>query len=310
MNRLVYQSLVAGLFGFGVLAAPSVSAAQSAPPQPGETIKAAPATSGSTDIAKGGYVTSTAQPSDEDPKEATTFNIAGGGLFSAGNSKTVAFTSSANFRMRRDEHQLSVAGVANYAKAAKKGEGMETTVENYQGLLRYDYFFNDKVSLFLQSTGRYDRFQGLDLRLNIDPGVAYYFINTKLHRLQGELGYDFQYDIRRNEARVQPLPDDAPAGTPPLPLLDKTQALHNSRLFVGYENSLRKEASIIASGEYLQNFADFDRFRLIFTVGLKSNLSDKLAIATTYTLRYENKPLPTVEKSDQIAAINLVYTFL
>lgn len=310
MNRLVSQSLVAGSVVFGVLAAPSVSAAQSAEPVPAETIKSDPATSGSTDIATGGYVTSTPQPADDDPKDATSFNIAGGGLFSAGNSKTVAFTSSANFRMRRDEHQLSVGGVANYAKAAAKGAGMETTVENYQGLLRYDYFFNDKVSLFLQSTGRYDRFQGLDLRLNIDPGVAYYFINTKLHRLQGELGYDLQHDIRRNEARVQPLPDDAPPGTPPLPLVDKTQTLHNSRLFVGYENSLRKEASVIASGEYLQNFADFDRFRLIFTIGLKSNLSDKLAIATTYTLRYENKPLPNVEKADSIAAINLVYTFL
>lgn len=307
MNRLVCRSLFGSVLGLGVLALPSIAAAQGAT-EPGSTITAAPATSGSTDIAKGGFVSS-ATPADDDPKEATEFNVAAGGLFSSGNSKTIALTGSTKFRMRRDEHQLSIAGVANYAKAAKAGEGMEPTVENFQGLLRYDYFFSDRVSLFLQGTGRHDRFQGLDLRLNIDPGIAYYFINTKTHRLQGELGYDFQHDIRRDEALVQPVPADAPAGTQPV-VLDKTQTLHNSRVFVGYENALRKEASVVASAEYLQNFADFDRFRLIFTIGLKSNLSDKLAIATTYTLRYENKPLPNVEKSDSIAAINLVYTFL
>ena len=28
----------------------------------------------------------------------------------------------------------------------------------------------------------------------------------------------------------------------------------------------------------------------------------------TYTMRYENKPLPTVETTDSIASVNLVYT--
>ena len=85
--------------------------------------------------------------------------------------------------------------------------------------------------------------------------------------------------------------------------------LHNSRLFAGYENKLRKEVSLIMSGEYIQNFSDSEFFRLIGDVGLKSNVADSMALATTYTIRYESRPLPGKEKADSIASVALVYTF-
>ena len=60
--------------------------------------------------------------------------------------------------------------------------------------------------------------------------------------------------------------------------------------------------------EYLQNVSDLGTYRLVFDIGIKSNIADNLAIATTYTMRYENKPLPSVESTDSIASVNLVYT--
>ncbi len=288
--------------------APAGAGAPPATAAPGETVKPQTATTGKTDIAKGGFVTSTELPED-DPKYVNDVSIGLGGLFSAGNARTIAVTTLGRVRLRRDEHQFSAAATANFARAGKRGETVDTTVENYQGLLRYDYFLTNEVSLFFQSTGRRDRFQGLDLRLNVDPGVAYYFINTKTHRLQIEGGYDLQHDIRRNDSRAQPLPEDAPPGTPAPPPLDKTNTLHNARLFLGYENKLRKEVALIASVEYLQNFADFETYRFIADIGLKSNVAERLALATTYTARYENKPLPTVADLDSIASVNLVYSF-
>lgn len=276
---------------------------------PTETLKASTATKGSTDIAKGGFAAG-AMPTDEDPKQATELSIAAGGLFASGNARTIALTTAAKLKLRRDEHQFTSAIAANFARAGKKGEEVETAVENYQGLLRYDYFFTESVAAFLQSSARRDRFQGLDLRLNIDPGLAYYFVNTKKQSLRAEGGYDLQFDVRRDASRVQ-TPEAAAPGAPApaaLPLLDKTQTLHNIRLFTGYENKLYKEVSLITGLEYLQNVSDFGTYRLVFDIGIKSNVSDNLAIATTYTMRYENKPLPTVETTDSIASINLVYT--
>jgi putative salt-induced outer membrane protein len=279
--------------------APAAAAKPPAATDPAETVKANTATKGTTDIAKGGFVTGEVRKED-DPKYINDVSIGLGGLFSAGNARTIAVTSLAKARFRRDEHQLSFGAVANFARAGKKGVPVETTVENFQGLLRYDYYFTNNISAFLQSTARHDRFQGLDLRLNVDPGLAYYFINTKTHRLQVEGGYDLQHDVRRREALVQPAP---------APPLDRTKTLHNARLFLGYENKLRKEVSLLASAEYLQNFADIDTYRFIFDIGLKTTVADNLAFATTYTARYENKPLPNIEDLDSIASINLVYSF-
>jgi putative salt-induced outer membrane protein len=276
------------------------------PTLPAETVKASTATKGNTEIAKGGFVTG-ALPADADAKDATEASIAAGGLFSSGNARTVALTSIGKLRLRRDEHQVTIAATANFARAGKAGEKVETAVENYQGLLRYDYFFTNEVAVFLQSTARRDRFQGLDLRLNVDPGVAYYAINTKKQVLRGELGYDLQHDVRRDADRDLPVPAGAPAGTL-AEVVPKTETLHNARAFVGYENKLYAQVAFVTGLEYLQNFSDFDKYRLVFDVGLKSNISDKLAIATTYTMRYENKPLPKVENADSIASVNLVYT--
>lgn len=306
-------ALSASAFALASLGVTSAAQAQASatpstqgPTIPAETVKASTVTKGSTEIAKGGFVTG-ALPAADDPKDATEASIAAGGLFSSGNARTVALTTIGKLRVRRDEHQITVAATANFARAGKAGEKVDTTVENYQGLLRYDYFFTNEVAVFLQSTARRDRFQGLDLRLNIDPGVAYYVINTKKQVLRGELGYDLQHDVRRAADRNLPVPAGSPPGTAAV-LVPKTETLHNARAFVGYENKLYAQVAFITGLEYLQNFGDTEKYRLIFDVGLKSNISDKLAIATTYTMRYENAPLPNVEKADSIASVNLVYT--
>lgn len=284
----------------GARAQPAGGAGAGAPPatMPTETVKANTATKGTTDIAKGGFGVGSERKED-DPSYVNDVSIGAGGLFSSGNARTIALTSVVRTRFRRDDHQFSGAAAINYGRAGKKGQEIDSTVENYQGLLRYDYFIAEDVSLFLQSTARRDKFQGLDMRLNVDPGIAYYFINAKTHRLWGEIGYDLQYDIRRDQDRVPKTPG---------PIADKTQTLHNSRLFLGYENKLRKEVAFVTSVEYLQNFADFETFRFIADVGLKSNVADNLALATTYTARYENKPLPDVTPLDSIASFNLVYS--
>lgn len=309
-SNVVAPIVSAALLGASVFALPAIANAQSTPPptMPAETVKANKATDGTTNVAAGGFVSATTVDED-DPREATDLSLAAGGLFVSGNARTVALTSNAKFRIRRDEHQFSAAGAANIGSAGKPGTATEATVENYQGLARYDFFLSNSVSLFLQSTARRDRFQGLDLRLNVDPGLAYYFINTKTHRLQGEIGYDLQHDIRRNADRVQTLPADAPPGTPLPPLLDKTNTLHNARLFLGYENQLRKEISLLVNFEYLQYVSDLETFRFVADVGIKSNIAERLALATTYTMRYENNPLPAVEPLDSIASLTFVYTF-
>lgn len=298
------------LYAYALYALPIVLA-QLAPPGnrlPGGTIKPNTATTGKTDLAVSTFATGNAVEEVEE-QYATDLSLSLGGLVSSGNARTVALTTAGDMRMRRYEHQIRTAAAWNFARAAKKGEtAAETTVENYQALGRYDLFVSTNVSLFLQSTLRRDRFQGLDLRLNTDPGVAYHFIETKNQRLVLELGYDLQHDIRRDAALLTVTPPVPPATEGTVMIATKTRTLHNARAFLGYENTLYPEVGFVASLEHIQNFQDSHVYRLVFDVGLKSTIRGKLAVATTYTMRFENRPLAGIEKADSLASVSLVYT--
>src|SRR5690606_42098848 len=52
----------------------------------------------------------------------------------------------------------------------------ETNVENLQAKARYDRFLSDRLTAFAAVSALRDRFQGLALRTNFDPGLAYYIV--------------------------------------------------------------------------------------------------------------------------------------
>lgn len=262
-------------------------------------LKPAQATSGETNIATEGFQTAAARP--EDATDAQSFTITLGGLATGGNAKNIALTSQASYRLRRAASQLSAGLAANYGRAdsieadGEVDEGYEDTVRNFQGNLRYDYFFAGPVSAFLSVTGRNDRFQQLDLRLNIDPGFAYHAISDERTRLWGEFGYDLQYDIRRQA-------DDASTDG-----VDDTETRHGARAFVAYERKLSETAAFDVSMEYIQALQDTVNWRLNGGAGITAQVAESLSVATTVTVKYDNNPLPGVEKEDYVTAFNLVY---
>ncbi len=259
-------------------------------------------TSGSTDVAKEGFAASQAK---KDATDATDISFNAGGLFAAGNSRSAAMTAGAKSRVRRGAHQFEGAFGVNYARAGKAGAGTETTVENIQGLLRYDWYVLPKVSVYGQVSARRDRFQGLDLRLNLGPGVAYYFIQEEKTRLWGELGYDFQYDIRRDDF-IHNADGSAKLDAEGNPL-SKEDVTHNGRLFFGVQQKAYKSVALNASAEYLMDLTSPEVFRLILDGSVTANINKSFALSTAVTVRYENRPLPDVENTDVTTAVSIVY---
>jgi putative salt-induced outer membrane protein len=269
---------------------------------PAGLYKQAPATAGSTQAAKEGFQAVAAPPA-ADSKDASTLKLSAGGLLSAGNSRNLALTAGADYFLRRGRSQFSALAAVNYGRSAPSTElPTEVTVENYQGSVRYDYFFVGGLAGFGSVSARRDRFQELDLRLNFDPGLAYYVIDEKEQRFWGELGYDLQYDVRRQQAVDASLVDADP-GT-----LDRTELRHNVRLFAGYVNQVGTAVKFNAGVEYLQNVTEAKNARVNLDLGLTSQINGSFSIATTFSLKFDNNPVPGVEKTDLVTALNLVYT--
>lgn len=313
-----------------VCLSPQLAAAAPPPEDPGVpkgTAGQADASTGSTELGTGDKFSGAKEIVAEDPtaaeqavidahaNDATEFDISLGGIFSTGNSRSLAATGLTNFRLRRTIHQFGASLAGNYGAAGVPDtDRYDTTVGNVQGLLRYDVFFARDWTAFLQSTARHDTFQGLELRVNVDPGFAYYAINKPKHRLWFEAGYDFQYDLRTDEIRTLLDADGNPildmdGDTQIDPAIDQFLLNHAVRLYAGYSNKLSDKVSFDTGIEYLQSVILAKRLRLNYLAAINTQLAERFSLAVTFTLRYENDPLPNVRKLDTISAVSLAYRF-
>ena len=253
-----------------------------------------------------------AAPTTEDPKNTTTATVSAGGQWATGNSQLLAGTVNGALDVRRGMNGFGASVVGNYGQGAPGGNESVLTSENIQGRVRYDRYLIDPLAAFLSVTGRYDRFQGLDFRLNIDPGVKYLFVDTKKTQLWGEAGYDFQYDIRRNADRV--VRDDAgnavvDPNTGQVEVLDKTHADHSTRLFAGLKHAFNKEVSLTTDLEYLQSVVDSTNYRLNYEALAAANLGAGFSFGVGFTARFDHNPLPEKKDLDTTTTLNLIYAF-
>ena len=256
------------------------------------------ATTGSTNVTSDAF--ETAKKADD--KDATEAKVQAGLLIATGNSRSLAVTGSTSMRLRRAMNEFSAAAAINYARSAATPEdSMQTTMENYQGKLRYDRFVSERLSLFLSVSGRRDRFQGLAIRMNIDPGLAFYFIDEEKQRFWGELGYDFQYDVRRDDFIAAARINDSI-------LLGKTKGRHSARGFLGYHTNVNEHVTFDTGAEILLGLPETENWRLNWANSLTAALNERFSLGASFNLRYDNNPLPGVKKLDTLTALNLICT--
>ncbi len=296
----------------------ALPAAAAEPAIPEGTATQDPATTGTQDLEGEGAFGSATQLSEEESGDTLEWDLSFGALVATGNARQTSLNGGTNFLIRRGRHQFGTTGYANYGWAEVETEeadgtttdSFEPTLGNVQGRVRYDFFLSPHWSLFAMATARHDRFQYLDLRLNLDPGAAWYVINKAHERLALEAGYDFQFDVRSDDAVVR---DDA--GMPVLNAdesvmpLPNTRSTHAVRLAGSYSNALNEAITVRTDLEYLQSVQEALRWRLNWNVGLNAALYKSLALATTFTLRIDNDPLPGVRSVDTVTAVSLVYRF-
>jgi putative salt-induced outer membrane protein len=238
-------------------------------------------------------------PTIEKKDEGTTASASAGGQWVTGNSRMLALTLNGAAETRWSMNGLGGSLLGNYGRAALPGESIQTTAQNLQARLRYDRYLIERASVFLLNTGRHDRFQGIDFRYNLDPGFKYLFVNSAPTQLWGEAGYDFQYDIRRDDALVV-------MGEPPL---DKHVTDHSVRAFAGLKHAFNPAVTVSTGVEFLQSLVHGDHNRLNFDALLAAALGGGLSFGFGVSLRYDHAPLPGKKHLDTTTTVSLIYAF-
>jgi hypothetical protein len=248
-----------------------------------------------------------AAPDLKKPQDGTNVSISAGGQLETGNTQLLAATVNGQFDSRRGANGFGASLLGNYGQGATPGNATVETAENLQGRVRYDRYIIDQASLFLINTGRHDKFQGLEFRYNLDPGVKYLFLSASDNALWVEAGYDFQYDVREDGARVQL--DATGAPDPTLPLLSKTEVNHSIRLFVGFKHAFNPEVTLASGLEYIQSVSDGKHRWVNFDALLAAKVWGGLAVGLGFSARYDDEPLPTKKEWDTTTTASLIYAF-
>jgi putative salt-induced outer membrane protein len=268
---------------------------------------------------------SAAPPALPPATDFTNVTLAAGGQLATGNSQLLAGTANGKYEMRRGDNGFSASVLGNYGQGATEaGAEQHVTAENIQGRVRYDRYFGDRFSIFLIDTERHDRFQGLAIRTNVDPGVKYILAKTEETVFWGELGYDFQYDVRLDSA----LPEVDANGNPvnaggstigtngavgPQALLPKTATSQSGRVYLGFKHAFSKEVTFTTGLEYLQAFAassgSSSDYRINYDALFAANLAGGFALGLGFSARYDHAPIPGKEQTDTSSTISLIYSF-
>ncbi len=250
-------------------------------------------------------------PTIAKPTDGSSATLSAGALMQTGNSYMLAATMNGAYDRHFGDNGVGAAVLGNYGESKPPGGANRPSTENIQGKLRYDRYLTDDVTAFLMLTGRSDRFQGVEFRLNVDPGVKYLFINQTTMALWGEAGYDFQYDVRRDDARQD---KDSSGklqfngdGTPVLE--DKTATDHSARLFAGFKYAFNSDVTLKTGVEYLQSVINSGRYRVNYDALVAAKLKGGLALGVGFSARYDHAPLPGKEELDTSTSVSLIYSF-
>jgi putative salt-induced outer membrane protein len=244
-------------------------------------------------------------PDVKKPLDGTSLSLSAGGQYATGNTRLLAATVNGQYESRWGNNGIGASLLGNYGQGAPPGANIVETAENVQGRFRYDRYVLDQASVFLINTVRHDRLQGLEVRYNLDPGFKYLFLTASTNTLWVEAGYDFQYDVREDAARVQ---FDA-TGAPLPGLLPKTQVDHAIRLYAGFKHDFNEEVTLSTGLEYIQSVSDGTHHWLNYDALFAAKVGGGLAVGLGFSARYDSDPLPQKKSLDTASTVSLIYSF-
>lgn len=184
----------------------------------------------------------------------------------AGSSETTSFIVGANLKRKTELHESTFD--LNYVNT--KANGLETQNNAIQNF-RYERNFGDsRWSFFAREYLEYDEFKAFDLRLALNAGIGYKFIDTEATTLKGRYGAGVSHEIGGpNDEWVPELVYGA-----------------------DFRRQLTERQKLELTVDYFPKWGDFDDYRMVTQLGWQVVLSEKhnLNLKLSVNDRYDSTP--------------------
>ena len=172
-----------------------------------------------------------------------------------------------------------------------------STAERYEARYQTDYKVTDRMSWFGALRAEQDRFSGFAYQATASTGASYKFIDSPTTKLQASVGAG--YRRLRNEVLVK-----TDAGE----VIDRIEGDVESEpvatLSSDYEHSFTENTKITNK---LLAESGSDNTALQNDLALQVNMTETLALAVGFGVRYNTDPPALSERTDTLTTVNLVY---
>ncbi len=221
----------------------------------------------------------------------------------SGKAELGALLASGNTEAKSANAKLDVAHESDKLKnsiylATLYGENAEfVTAERYEARYQLDFKITDRFSWFVGARGEEDKFSGFAYQATVSTGATYKFIDNPTTKLDGSLGAGYK--------RFQPeVLIKTPAGEVLQRIKGDTDSEPVATLSSNYEHSFTESTKI--TNKFLSEIGS-DNTNLQDDIALQVNMSQTLALAVGYGVRYNSDPPPLSKTTDTQLTVNLVY---
>jgi len=214
-------------------------------------------------------------------------------VIASGNTETKTANAKLALATEIDKWKHQFGGAALYASWEDEG----TTARRWEVFEQTDYNFSPRTFVFGAARYEDDSFSGFEYQATLSTGVGHKFIDTERTKFTGTAGVGYKiFETRDTFDETGPVPVLLETGE------RDTEAVFRGTLDLSHELTLTAkllDKFLVESGAentFIQN-----------DIGIQVQMTDVLALAAAYSVRYNTDPPLGFGKTDTLTTLNLVY---
>jgi putative salt-induced outer membrane protein len=227
-----------------------------------------------------------------------------GALLASGNTEAKSANTKLDVAHESDKFKNSIYFAALYGENADFA-----TAERYEARYQLDFKITDRFSWFIGARGEEDKFSGFAYQATVSTGATYKFIDNPATKLDASLGAGykrFQPEVLIKSpagevlARIEG--NECNALTPPVSCEVVSEPV--ATLSSNFEHDFSESTKI--TNKFLSEIGSSNT-NLQDDIALQVAMSQSLALAVGYGVRYNSDPTPPSKTTDTQLTVNLVY---
>lgn len=219
----------------------------------------------------------------EKAKRAWSTNVALGGSYNRGNTRTTNANIKAEFDYTKGPHHLEAMTEASYGEADDV-----RSEERIRSNIQYNHEIDERWYGFIGTEIEYDAVQELEYRVTAFPGLGYYVVKTDAMKLRLEAGPAMQFEKFEN--------------------IDEANSTAG-RLRQYWKWQINEQVKLFEEAEYITAIDDADTFRTRLLGGIESKLTDLFKLRFTAEHRHNSAPPANTDYNDLALISSIVFDY-